>query len=179
MAFAAPGRYFAFSAMCRQILLGCAARKYVLIRKSGQIRENRVLREMRHHARLNLRIIQPREGFPFLHDKRRPNLAPHSVRIGMFCKFGSLRLSRPVAAVVSKKGSCAAVPVSRHESVSAARPHTWILSFEISRYSMILLATHARRHLLQDILAVDRSFRAHRRLQFVWNKFFRKLCGAS
>ena len=62
--------------------------------------------KMRQDAQLDLRIIGGEQRVARLRNKRRANLAAKLGPHGIFCRFGSLELSRPVAAVVWLKLVC-------------------------------------------------------------------------
>ena len=63
-----------------------------------------VLREVRHDAQLDLRVVGREQdrasGRKSRATKQRRIALPRSVRTGMFCRFGSCDDSRPVAATV-------------------------------------------------------------------------------
>src|SRR5439155_429418 len=87
---------------------------------------------------------------------------PSSVRIGMFCKLGSLELSRPVAVPVCEKLVCRR-PVSRWISFGSASTYV-DLSLAISRYSMIFAGSGCwADNSSKTSAAVDRAFAFPRR----------------
>jgi hypothetical protein len=59
-----------------------------------------VLGVVRQDPQLDLRVVGAKKTCPSAGTKPRRISAPSSVRIGMFCRFGSLEESRPVAATV-------------------------------------------------------------------------------
>jgi hypothetical protein len=60
-----------------------------------------VSREVRHDPHLDLAVVGRHQRLvPLTDDEDVADAAPSSVRIGTFCRFGSVELSRPVAAIV-------------------------------------------------------------------------------
>ena len=69
----------------------------VLAAREG-LDQHLLAREVRQHAQLDLRVVGGDEHVPGSATKARRISRPTSVRIGMFCRLGSLLLKRPVAA---------------------------------------------------------------------------------
>ena len=58
------------------------------------------LAEVGQQSQLDLRVVRRQQRPALRRQKRLANLSPLSLRMGMFCKFGSLLTSRPVDATV-------------------------------------------------------------------------------
>ena len=108
------------------------------------------LREVRQQAQLDLGVVRDDEAAsPRRGTKPRRISSPRGVRTGMFCRFGSVDESRPVAAPVWLNAGVDPAGRGVHalrEHVDVGRP-----SFSSSRYSRISRGTSCpmRRELLQ------------------------------
>lgn len=88
------------SSMRHMVYLG-RGRGVDILPGSKRLDHVRVLRDMRKHTQFDLRVIRVDQHMLRVgRDDIRRNSRPSSVRTGMFCRFGSVEDSRPVAVTV-------------------------------------------------------------------------------